>query len=57
MANHVASMVTPGREPVKIQEEKEPDTFWAALGGKTEYHQSKIFEVGCVAGGGGGFRG
>lgn len=46
MANHVAGMVTPGREPQKIQEEKEPDAFWEALGGKTEYHQSKILEVG-----------
>lgn len=44
MANHVAGMVTPGREPQKIQEEREPDAFWEALGGKTEYHQSKVLE-------------
>lgn len=46
MADHVAGMVTPGREPEMVQEEEEPDAFWDALGGQTEYHQSKILEVG-----------
>lgn len=33
-------------EPVKVMEGKEPQEFWAAVGGKTEYASGKLLEVG-----------
>ena len=45
MANHVASEVTPGRTPVKVQEGNEPEAFWEGLGGKGEYSSDKKYEV------------
>ena len=44
MANHVASEVTPGRTPVKVQEGNEPEAFWEGLGGKGEYSSDKKYE-------------
>ena len=33
--------MSPGREIVKLSEGSEPEEFWAALGGKSEYASSK----------------
>ena len=34
-------VISPGREPVKVMEENEPQGFWDALGGKAEYGSGK----------------
>ena len=41
LADNIANAVSPGREVVKIRENAEPEDFWAALGGKAEYANSK----------------
>ena len=35
------AVISPGRDPVKVMEEKEPQEFWDALGGKAEYGSGK----------------
>ena len=44
MADSIMPAVTPGREPEKIREGEEPQAFWDALGGKTEYGSGKLLE-------------
>ena len=34
-------VISPGRDPVKVMEGNEPQEFWDALGGKTEYGSGK----------------
>ena len=41
LADTIMAIVSPRREPVKVMEESEPQEFWDALGGKTEYGSGK----------------
>lgn len=41
LADNIVNAVSPGREVVKLTEGKEPEEFWAALGGKGEYASNK----------------
>lgn len=41
MADSIANAVSPGRDVEKVREGSEPEEFWAALGGKTEYASNK----------------
>ena len=34
-------VISPGRDPVKVMERREPQEFWDALGGKAEYGSGK----------------
>lgn len=43
MGRNVINAVAPGRDPVQVNEEEEPEEFWAAIGGKGEY--TKGFEM------------
>lgn len=44
IADKLSTSVSPGREPVKVQEGSEPSKFWDALGGKAEYASGKWLE-------------
>ena len=42
LADSIVNAVSPGREIVKLQEGNETQEFWAALGGKAPYANTKI---------------
>ena len=44
LANYIVKAVSPGREPEKVYEGKEPHDFWDSLGGQTAYASGKILE-------------
>jgi len=37
---HIIPLVAPGRDVIELQEEAEPDAFWASIGGKGDYDRS-----------------
>ncbi|GFX69527.1 gelsolin, cytoplasmic [Trichonephila clavipes] len=41
MGRKLIEFASPGREVIEIKEEEEPEEFWSALGGKTEYPKSR----------------
>ena len=41
LADNIVNAVSPGREVVKLSENNEPEEFWAAIGGKSEYASNK----------------
>ena len=41
LADKLAPVISPGREPVKITEGGESEHFWDSLGGKAEYASGK----------------